>query len=104
MGYQFAHFETFSRKGTNKKLSVKQCLDEAKREPGACPHVPDPHPPELIYGISLDELEQRHDSLWGPVRGWSKTYGKRYRMRDVDFETGYVTGIQLFSGYLAAVT
>jgi len=63
MSYQFVHSETYSRKKTDKKFSVKEILDEAKRTEGACPHVPEPEPPNLVYGISLDELESLHDSM-----------------------------------------
>lgn len=61
MAYQFIHAETYSRKKTDKKFSAKEILDEAKRTDGACPHVPEPHPPNLIYGMGLDDLESLHD-------------------------------------------
>jgi len=63
MAYQFAHMETYSRKKTDKKFSVKEILAEAKRDDGACPHVENPEPPNQVYGISLDELESLHDSM-----------------------------------------
>lgn len=60
MSYQFAHLETYSRKSTGKKLSVDQILDEADREPGSCPHVKNPSPPDLVYGITIKELRALH--------------------------------------------
>lgn len=60
MAYQFAHLETFSRKSTGKKLSVDQILDEADREDGACPHVENPQPPSLVYGLSIQDLRALH--------------------------------------------
>lgn len=60
MAYQFAHLETFSRKSTGKKLSVDQVLDEANREQGSCPHVKNPQPPTLVYGLSIQELRALH--------------------------------------------
>lgn len=61
MGYQFIHSETYSRKKTDKKFSVKEILEEAKRTDGACPHVPNPEKPNLVFGMSLDDLESLHD-------------------------------------------
>jgi len=63
MAYQFIHAETYSRKKTDKKFSVKEIIGEASRKEGDCPHVPEPHPPNLVYGIGLDELESLHDSM-----------------------------------------
>lgn len=61
MAYQFAHIEFYSRKSTGKKLSVSQILAEARRDNGACPHVENPRPPAIVYGMSLDDLESLHD-------------------------------------------
>lgn len=61
MGYQFAHMELHSRKG-GKSGSVAYVLDEAQRLDGACPHVDDPRPPEVVWGASVDELRERHDA------------------------------------------
>lgn len=61
MAYQFIHAETYSRKKTDKKFSVKEILEEAKRIDGACPHVENPKAPNLVYGLSLDDLESLHD-------------------------------------------
>lgn len=75
-GYQFIHFENYARsprekitgKGgvqrANKKTwGVKDILDEACREVGACPHVDAPKPPKVVYGCSVDELREMHDQV-----------------------------------------
>jgi hypothetical protein len=76
--YQFIHIETYaeiasakgvSRRNTiNKKgqqnsgtkslLNLRQIIAEAKREPGAHPHIPNPQQPIKIYGLDLDLVEQ----------------------------------------------
>lgn len=62
MGYTFAHMELHSRKG-GKSGSVSYVFDEAERRPGSCPHVPNPAPPELVFGMELAALRQHHDTL-----------------------------------------
>jgi hypothetical protein len=61
MGYQFIHLEAYSRKADSKGRSVDWVLAEARRDPEASLHVECPAPPELIHGISLDELAALHD-------------------------------------------
>lgn len=69
MAFQFAHVETYSRKGSAKGgSSVKWVLAEARRDEGACPHVAQPGEPKQVYGVSLDELEAMHDELCASVR------------------------------------
>ncbi|WP_408913684.1 hypothetical protein [Brucella pseudogrignonensis] len=69
MAFQFAHVETYSRKGNAKGgQSVKWVLAEARRDEGACPHVSRPGTPKQIYGISLGEVERLHDELCASVR------------------------------------
>lgn len=69
MAFQFAHVETYSRKGNAKGgQSVKWVLAEARRDEGACPHVSRPGTPKQIYGVSLDEVERLHDELCASVR------------------------------------
>ena len=72
MSYQFAHAETYSRKKTDKKFSVKEILAEARRDEGACPHVPNPKEPDLIYGMELAELEALHDSMCNEAKETNK--------------------------------
>lgn len=69
MGFQFIHVESWSRSGGRaKKLSVKEIIAEARREPSAALHVKSPRNPVLVYGCGLEELERRHDSLVNAAR------------------------------------
>jgi len=86
MAFQFAHVETYSRKGDSKGGgSVKWILAEARRDEGACPHVARPGEPVLVYGRSLDELEQMHDDLCATVR--NEIAGGKSRSVRVDQHT-----------------
>lgn len=72
MSYQFIHIEDYSKTVAKKKKndgkekykketkgrSVREIIAEAKREPGNCPHVKNPHDPIFLYGKSLDEVEK----------------------------------------------
>lgn len=69
MAFQFAHVETYSRKGSAKGGgSVSWILGEARRDEGSCPHVFRPGEPRQIYGMSLDDVERLHDELCASVR------------------------------------
>lgn len=61
MGFQFVHLETFARKADSAGRSVSWVLDEAAREPGACPHVANPAPPEVVHGVALSDVRRFHD-------------------------------------------
>jgi hypothetical protein len=63
MGYQFIHLEAYSRKADSKGRSVDWVLAEARRDPEASLHVDTPTPPELVYGVSLDQLASLHTEL-----------------------------------------
>lgn len=59
MGYQFIHLEAYAREASKQKKgsahkSVRDIIAEAAREPGNCPHVEFPEPPEIIYGSLYD--------------------------------------------------
>lgn len=62
MGFQFVHLETYARKTDTRGRSVGYVLDEASRAPEASLHVDAPEPPEVVVGLSLDELRALHDS------------------------------------------
>lgn len=59
----FAHKQTYSRKGNSKSRSVSEIADEAERLEGACPHVGNPKPPNILDGIRpsdvVELIEQR---------------------------------------------
>lgn len=62
MAYQFAHLQTYSRKGNKDGLSTSFVFDEVSREvPSACAHVANPEIPTIAYGMSIDELRALHD-------------------------------------------
>jgi len=58
MAYQFAHTQTYSRKGNNKNRSVAAIVAEAVREDDFCPHVESPKDPAILHGVSPDEIPQ----------------------------------------------
>lgn len=60
-GFQFAHLEVYGRKADARGRSVDWVLSEAAREPGSCPHVATPMPPEVIHGVALSEVRRLHD-------------------------------------------
>lgn len=66
MGYQFAHLDSYARKGSQqrkngrmatRKWSIRDIAAEAMREPDACRHVAAPKPPRLLHGVMPDKLE-----------------------------------------------
>jgi len=62
MPYQFGHVEAYGRLAANKKTggnSVPRILAEARRDPGSCSHVENPQPPELVWGMTLEEVGLR---------------------------------------------
>ena len=63
MAYQFAHISFFSRKANSKGQSTSFVFGEARRDPQHSTHVKDPKPPDVVYGLGIDELEALHDRL-----------------------------------------
>jgi len=51
-GYQFAHVQTYSRRGNGKNRSARAVAQENDREHGHAPHVPEPQPPRVLFGMS----------------------------------------------------
>jgi len=56
VAYQFAHTQTYSRKGNGKSRSVASVVAEAVRQVGYCPHVEEPLQPNILHGISPDAI------------------------------------------------
>jgi len=69
--------EIYSRKGGKDSASSSNVLDEAMRLDGACPHVRNPSPPELVFGMPLDALRALHDSRAEACQVTSKNGNKR---------------------------
>lgn len=69
MSYQFAHLETFARKANKAGVNTKFVFDEVtRRNPEACRHVENPEPPQIVYGMSVDDLEALHDRMCDEAR------------------------------------
>jgi hypothetical protein len=79
-GYQFIHMETYSRKEDASGRSVEWVLAEARRDPDACHHVSEPQGPELVHGVSLDELESLHSEI-AEIRKTTLSSGKTRKIR-----------------------
>lgn len=63
-GFNFAHVDFFARKVSAKKSSAKSkgkqwtasdIASEAMRDAGNCPHVMNPLPPKILYGVGAHE-------------------------------------------------
>lgn len=77
MGYQFAHIDSYARKGsqqrkngrmTTRKWSIRDIAAEAMREPDACRHVAAPKPPRLLHGVMPDKLETLAEAYAATVK------------------------------------
>jgi predicted nuclease with TOPRIM domain len=49
---QFIHVDTYSRAGGKTARSARQIAAEAERDPSACPHIPNPEPPVVLFGVA----------------------------------------------------
>ena len=63
-GVQFVHIEVYglaaakkTTRDANIKWNVRDIIAEARREPQACPHIPNPQPPTVLHGADLADLE-----------------------------------------------
>lgn len=52
---QFIHVDTYSRAGGKTARSARQIAAEAERDPSACPHVKNPAPPQILFGVTPSE-------------------------------------------------
>ncbi|MBL4807748.1 MAG: hypothetical protein JKY31_10785 [Rhodobacteraceae bacterium] len=62
-GPQFFHLQSYSRKSYKAGQSVEQVLAEAARDPVFSGHVENPKPPNMIFGITPEEVGQRHENM-----------------------------------------
>lgn len=60
-GFQFVHVECYGRtagKGKAGGRTLRSVVEEAEREPQACPHVDEPQPPNLLHGMMPSEAAE----------------------------------------------
>jgi hypothetical protein len=62
MGYQFIHLEGYARKADAKGRDTNFIFGEASRRPEASVHVASPAPPVIVHGLSVEEVQELHDS------------------------------------------
>ncbi|MDR6820238.1 hypothetical protein J2X76_005435 [Neorhizobium sp. 2083] len=62
MGYQFVHLESYSRKADANGRSTDFIFSEASRKPEASVHVSTPLPPVVVYGVSVEAMQEMHDA------------------------------------------
>lgn len=93
--YQFVHVESYSRtppKSADKTgkagRSVKWVVDEARRDPGAIPHVEQPQPPTYLHGEPLEALEATCEA-WASTMTDSK--GRKLRKDALCLAAGVVS-------------
>lgn len=85
MAFQFAHIQTYSRKGNKTNRSVAEICAEAGRVPGHHPHVAEALPPTVIAGEFHpeqvpEEIERRVAEAKARLKG--KTVKTRKVIRD----------------------
>lgn len=62
-GPQFIHIQSYSSKANPAGQSVVQILGEAARQPEYSAHVDSPTPPKVLYGVTPDEVREKHDEM-----------------------------------------
>jgi len=62
-GPQFLHIQSYSLKVNPAGQSVVQILGEAARQPEYSAHVDSPVPSKIIYGVTPDEVREKHDEM-----------------------------------------
>ena len=76
-GYQFAHIQTYSRKGNKVSRSLTDVLKENSRVPGNMNHIKEPGEPELIFGKNPVDLIPIIDQLVATAKERLKGTGQR---------------------------
>lgn len=79
MAFQFVHMEAYSRKGRDGR-GVDFVLAEAERNPDACLHVSQPLPPDIVFGVNVEEVRRLHDDRVAAATATTKA-GKTRRIR-----------------------
>ncbi|MGO6921257.1 plasmid recombination protein [Rhizobium ruizarguesonis] len=62
MSFQYAHLESFSRKADASGRGTDFVFAEAARKPQACVHVRSPAPPNVVFGVGIQEVQEMHDA------------------------------------------
>ncbi len=56
--YQFLHYESYALNSTKNSKSFISVAREFMRDPSAIPHVANPKPPQLLFGVDAYEVER----------------------------------------------
>ena len=93
-GYQFAHVDGYGRKGGKKRqnkervLSMSEIAAEAERHPDAIPHIENPKPPILLFGVMPSVVVKEAEE-------WAKTakdaIGRKLRIDGMCMNAGVVS-------------
>ena len=79
-GYQFAHMQTYSRKGNKANRSSTDVLMENSRVPGNHPHVENAELPNLIHGIDPADIIERIEERVDQAKARLRMSGKRIQV------------------------
>lgn len=79
-GYQFAHMQTYSRKGNKANRSSTDILLENSRAPGNHPHVENAELPNLIHGIDPADVVERIEERVEQAKARLRNSGKRIQV------------------------
>lgn len=79
-GYQFAHMQTYSRKGNKANRSSTDVLMENSRVPGNHPHVENAELPNLIHGIDPADIVERIEERVDQAKARLRMSGKRIQV------------------------
>ena len=93
-GYQFAHVDGYGRKGgkngktKERVLSMSEIAAEAERHPDAIPHIENPKPPILLFGVMPSVVVKEAEE-------WAKTakdaIGRKLRIDGMCMDAGVVS-------------
>jgi hypothetical protein len=93
-GFQFAHVDGYGRKGginaktKQRVFSMREIVAEAERHNDAVPHIPDPKPPLLLFGVSPSEAAADAEA-WAETAKDAK--GRKLRIDGMCMNAGVVS-------------
>jgi hypothetical protein len=91
MPYQFGHVEAYARTAGKRKAgahSLATIVAEAERQAGACPHIEDPKPPEILFGLTPSQAAVRA-AAWAEASKDAK--GQKLRKDGLCMAAGVIT-------------